>query len=574
MHAIEEQAGEPCSRFDGVACVRGGRLLFEGLSLTLGPGEAAAGRPAPTAAGKSSLLRLAAGLLRAARRAGRARRRWRWPTSISRSTASCRSATRSRFWAGATSTPAMAAMGLDAARRGAGADAVAGQRKRAALARVVGVGRAAVAARRAAPTASTPTGSRGSTRRSAAHRAAGGAVLAAIAPAARAATGAELELGDDGALILRELRRALGGAALLPLVFFLLVATLFPFAVGPDAPLLARTGGGALWMAALLAALLPVDRLVEPDRADGVLDQLALRGVSEESVALRQDRRPLAELRPAADARRAPGRGAAEADRRDVLSRLELGLLVGTPGLAALAVAVAALTAGLPRAGALAGLLLLPLAVPLLIFGAAAERRAGRRSAARRGLAAAGRRRAVRRRRRDPRRLGLSRDQRAKIAVGSSRPRASSRTAMSPHSTVPPRSPSAWREQLADRQRRHAHRIDGEHEEAAVGVEQPAAIGDQAGQILLEPPDLALRPAAELGRIEDDAVIAPAAPHLARGELGGVVDHPADRPVGHARQRGIGLARLDRFLRGVDMGQPRARRRSAPACRRRYSRTG
>ena len=69
------------------------------------------------------------------------------------------------------------------------------------------------------------------------------------------------------ALILRELRlAATGGAAVLPLVFFLLVATLFPFAVGPDGPLLARTGGGALWMAALLAALLPVDRLVAPDR--------------------------------------------------------------------------------------------------------------------------------------------------------------------------------------------------------------------------------------------------------------------------------------------------------------------
>ena len=89
------------------------------------------------------------------------------------------------------------------------------------------------------------------------------------------------------ALTLRELRLALaGGAALLPLLFFLLVATLFPFAVGPDGPLLARTGGGALWMAALLAALLPVDRLVEPDRAAGILDQLALRGLSEESIAL------------------------------------------------------------------------------------------------------------------------------------------------------------------------------------------------------------------------------------------------------------------------------------------------
>ena len=82
------------------------------------------------------------------------------------------------------------------------------------------------------------------------------------------------------ALVWRELRlAAAGGNALLPLIFFLLVATLFPFAVGPDRPLLARTGGGALWMAALLAALLPVERLVEPDRASGVLDQLAVRGV-------------------------------------------------------------------------------------------------------------------------------------------------------------------------------------------------------------------------------------------------------------------------------------------------------
>ncbi|HEV2818757.1 MAG TPA: heme exporter protein CcmB [Allosphingosinicella sp.] len=173
------------------------------------------------------------------------------------------------------------------------------------------------------------------------------------------------------ALIRRELRlAAAGGAALLPLVFFLLVATLFPFAVGPDGPLLARTGGGALWMAALLAALLPVDRLVAPDRAAGVLDQLALRGVGEESVAVAKlvghwlsfgPPLMLAAFPAAALIRLPPG----------VLARLELGLLVGTPGLAALTLGVAALTAGLRRSGALAGLLLLPLAVPLLIFGAA-----------------------------------------------------------------------------------------------------------------------------------------------------------------------------------------------------------
>src|SRR5688500_10656876 len=97
------------------------------------------------------------------------------------------------------------------------------------------------------------------------------------------------DIGGTGmtGLVLRELRlAATGGNFLLPILFFLLVATLFPFAVGPDAPVLARTGGGALWMAALLAALLPVDRLVEQDRAQGVLDQLAMRGLGEETIAL------------------------------------------------------------------------------------------------------------------------------------------------------------------------------------------------------------------------------------------------------------------------------------------------
>src|SRR6187549_3046132 len=88
-----------------------------------------------------------------------------------------------------------------------------------------------------------------------------------------------------GALIGREVRRGLHGSAWLPVAFFLLVATLVPFAVGPDARLLGRIGAGALWIAALTAALLPIERLIEPDRADGVLDQLALHGAAEESVA-------------------------------------------------------------------------------------------------------------------------------------------------------------------------------------------------------------------------------------------------------------------------------------------------
>ena len=171
-------------------------------------------------------------------------------------------------------------------------------------------------------------------------------------------------------LVARELRLALaGGAAALPLVFFLLVATLFPFAVGPDGPLLARTGGGALWMAALLAALLPVDRLVEPDRAAGVLDQLSLRGIGEESVALAKFAGHWLAFGPPLMLAALPAAALMKLSG-DVLVRLEIGLLIGTPGLAALTLGVAALTAGLRRSGALAGLLMLPLAVPLLIFGA------------------------------------------------------------------------------------------------------------------------------------------------------------------------------------------------------------
>ena len=172
------------------------------------------------------------------------------------------------------------------------------------------------------------------------------------------------------AIVLRELRLAASaGNALLPVIFFLLVATLFPFAVGPDGPLLARTGAGALWMAALLAALLPVERLVEPDRAAGVLDQLAMRGVSDEGVALAKLLGHWLSFGPALMIAAVPGAMLMKLPS-DVLLRLELGLLVGTPGLAALTLMTAAFTAGLRGMGALAGLLMLPLAVPMLIFGA------------------------------------------------------------------------------------------------------------------------------------------------------------------------------------------------------------
>ena len=157
----------------------------------------------------------------------------------------------------------------------------------------------------------------------------------------------------------------------MPVIFFLLVATIVPFAVGPDARLLARIGGGALWIAALTAALLPVERLIEPDRADGIFDQLALTGTAEESVGAAKMVGHWLTFGPMLMLAALPGSFLVGLEG-EALARCLLSLAIGTPALAALAVMVAALTSGLPRAGALAGILMLPLAVPLVIFGAAA----------------------------------------------------------------------------------------------------------------------------------------------------------------------------------------------------------
>ena len=173
-----------------------------------------------------------------------------------------------------------------------------------------------------------------------------------------------------GALVLRDVRRAwAGGGAVLPVVFFLLATILFPFAVGPDAALLARIGGGVIWAAALLAALLPVERLIAPDLDAGVLDQLAVRGSSMTAVAATKTLAHWLAFAPPLMLAAVIAAGLLDLSA-ETLARVEMGLLIGTPGLAALAVATAALVAGLRGAGALAGLVMLPLAVPLLIFGA------------------------------------------------------------------------------------------------------------------------------------------------------------------------------------------------------------
>lgn len=183
-----------------------------------------------------------------------------------------------------------------------------------------------------------------------------------------------------GSLLKRDLGLLLpggrGGGSVLPLLFFLAVAMLYPFAVGPDAELLARTGGGVIWIAALLAAILPLEKLVTGDLEAGVFDQLHLRGVSEElamAVRLLAHWLAFAPLLLLATLPAAALLGLDAQTTRTVL----LGLLAGTPGLAAVGLAVAALTASLRGGAALAGLMVIPLAVPILIFGAGALSRTG-----------------------------------------------------------------------------------------------------------------------------------------------------------------------------------------------------
>jgi heme exporter protein B len=171
-------------------------------------------------------------------------------------------------------------------------------------------------------------------------------------------------------LVFREIRTAwIGGGLWLPVIFYLAVATLFPFVTGPDKALLAKTGGGILWIAALLASLLPIERLILPDKENGVLDQLAIRGWSDELVAtIKIAGQILAFGAPLllASVVASVLIGLPEGKMFTLL----FGLALALPALCGLGVTIASLTAGLQGAGALGGLLLVPMAIPILIFGA------------------------------------------------------------------------------------------------------------------------------------------------------------------------------------------------------------
>lgn len=171
----------------------------------------------------------------------------------------------------------------------------------------------------------------------------------------------------------RDLRLAMRrkSEALLPLAFFAAAVLMFPLGVGPEPQRLQEMAAGVVWVCALLAALLSVQQLYAADFADGSLEQLLLAGTSVLLVTLAKAAAhwsvsglPLVAAAPLA--------GLLLGMPADGASTLALTLLLGTPVLSVLGGLGAALTLGLRGGGMLVVLIVLPLAVPLLIFGTGA----------------------------------------------------------------------------------------------------------------------------------------------------------------------------------------------------------
>jgi len=162
-----------------------------------------------------------------------------------------------------------------------------------------------------------------------------------------------------------------GGGALTGLVFFLAVVTIVPFAVGPDLKLLARIGPAILWIGALLATLLGLDRLFQDDRDDGSLDLLVLSGQPLELIVVAKSLGHwLATGLPLTVA--APVLGLILGLEPEALGATALTLLAGTPALTFIGAIGAALAAALGRGGILIAVLVIPFAIPVLIFGVSA----------------------------------------------------------------------------------------------------------------------------------------------------------------------------------------------------------
>jgi heme exporter protein B len=180
------------------------------------------------------------------------------------------------------------------------------------------------------------------------------------------------------AILIRDMRIAVrvGGGALIGVLFFLVVVTLIPFAVGPNLPLLKQIGPAILWLAALLASLLALDRLFAADHEDGSLDLILTgRAPLELVVATKGLAHWLTTGLPLVIA--APLIGLLLNLDAPAEITLVLTLLVGTPALTFIGLIGAAIAVTLRRGGLLLAVIVLPLTVPVLIFGVAAANTVG-----------------------------------------------------------------------------------------------------------------------------------------------------------------------------------------------------
>lgn len=175
------------------------------------------------------------------------------------------------------------------------------------------------------------------------------------------------------ALLVRDLRLSVrvGGGALMGALFFLIVVSMMPFAIGPDLNLLAKIGPAILWLGALLASLLSLDRLFATDFEDGSLDLLMMgRMPLELAVAAKAIAHWLTTSLPLVII--TPVLGLMLNVEMSAMGWVSLTLIAGTPALTFIGLIGAALSVTLRRGGLLLAVLILPLTIPVLIFGVSA----------------------------------------------------------------------------------------------------------------------------------------------------------------------------------------------------------